>query len=152
MAAERKSKVYFFFNKKISLRNRSKLKKFIEAIFKREGFKLQLLNYIFCSDKDLLAINRQYLKHNYYTDIITFGLSDKGMPVEGEIYISVDRVRDNALAEGESLTRELHRVIFHGALHLCGYKDKSSVEKKRMREEEDKCLSKYAEFSRDTVS
>ena len=127
----------------MSLRERAKLKKFIEASFRKEKKKLRSLNFIFCSDQDLLEINQEYLNHNYYTDIITFELSEKGGPVEGEIYISVDRVRDNSQQLKESTAKELHRVIFHGVLHLCGYKDKRAEEKIRMREKEEELLSIY---------
>jgi rRNA maturation RNase YbeY len=138
-----KSNIYFFFQNRVHLRNRKQLKKFIASIFIREGKTLESLNYIFCSDPELRSINRQYLKHDYFTDIVTFGLSEKGKAVEGEIYISVDRVRDNAKFLEVSLTEELHRVIFHGALHLCGYRDKSKKEIQAMRQQEDKCLIRY---------
>jgi probable rRNA maturation factor len=143
MASSTKSKVCFFFRTPVSLRGRTKLKKFIEAAFRKEKKKLQSLNFIFCTDKDLLEINRQYLKHDYYTDIITFELSEKEGPVEGEIYISVDRVRDNARKLSQLLYRELHRVIFHGVLHLCGYNDKSKADVGKMRVKEEQFLAQY---------
>lgn len=130
------SKVCFFFQQvNISLGKRTTLKRFIESVFRKEGKTLSSLNYIFCSDKALLEINRQYLSHDYYTDIITFDLSDSAA-VTGEIYISVDRIRDNARTMGTSINEELHRVIFHGVLHLCGYGDKKPAEIKAMRERE----------------
>ena len=138
MASPSQSKVCFFFKTKVTLRQRTKLKKFIEEIFKEEKKNLLSLNFIFCSDKDLLIINQQFLKHNYHTDIITFELSLKEKPIEGEIYISIDRVKENATLLGETFYRELHRVIFHGSLHLCGYKDKSKKEIEEMREMEDR--------------
>ncbi len=101
------------------------------------------VNYIFCSDEKLLQVNRDFLQHDYYTDIITFELSGKNRPVEAEIYISVDRVRDNAKTHGTSVKEELHRVIFHGALHLCGYKDKTKSQARVMREMEEKYLKLY---------
>lgn len=110
------------------------------------------LNYIFCTDRQLLEINRQYLKHDYYTDIITFELSGPTDPIEGEIYISIDRVKENARILKEKLNKELHRVIFHGALHLCGYSDKSKKEILKMRKMEDQCLLNYSRVPRDTVS
>lgn len=138
-----KSKVWFFFEEKtFSLSNRNLLKKFVEGIFIREGIKLENLNYIFCSDERILNINREFLKHDYYTDIITFQLSANG-PVQAEIYISVDRVKDNARALGATFKSELHRVIFHGVLHLCGYRDKTKTERMVMREAEDKYLKHY---------
>lgn len=137
------SKVCFFFETKgFTLENRSALKAQIEALFRKEGMKLESLNYIFCSDKRLLEINRQYLQHDYYTDIITFDLS-AGPATIGEIYISIDRVRDNAQTHGTSFKSELHRVIFHGALHLCGYGDKKKEETIEMRKREDFWLSWY---------
>ena len=126
-----------------SLSERTRLKAFIVALFKKEGRRLEDIRYIFCSDDYLLEINRQYLKHDYYTDIITFGLSNPGQPINAEIYISIDRVRENALIFKTPIKRELHRVIFHGALHLCGYKDKKSQEQQVMRKMEDKYLGQY---------
>jgi rRNA maturation RNase YbeY len=142
------SKVYFFFdNTNPYLPNRSALKKFIGRIFKSEGFQLQSLNYVFCTDKRLLEINQEYLGHDFFTDIISFDLSE-GSEVQGEIYISVDRVRENAQSIGIPITTELRRVLFHGALHLCGYKDKSKKETSIMRAAEDRLLKL---FSRGTV-
>lgn len=138
-----KSKVYFFYEKRgFSLTQRENLKFFIEGLFKKERKGLLSLNYIFCSDKRLLGINNQYLNHNYYTDIITFDLSETNETI-GEIYISIDRVKDNAKTNGTSFKSELHRVIFHGALHLCGYGDKKAAEKTLMTEKENKYLSLY---------
>lgn len=137
------SKVCFFFETKgFTLENRTVLKQQIEELFRKEGKKLESLNYIFCSDKRLLEINQQYLQHDYYTDIITFDLS-AGTATLGEIYISIDRVRDNAKTLGTSFRSELHRVIFHGALHLCGYGDKKKEEVKIMRSREDYWLTRY---------
>lgn len=139
-----KSKVCFFFpNVNIRLSNRTDLKKHIESVFKKENRKLEFLNYIFCSDSDLLKINRKFLKHDFYTDIITFDLSENSA-IKGEVYISVDRVRENALKLGVSFKSELHRVIFHGMLHLCGYNDKSRAEKKLIRAKEDFYLKNYS--------
>jgi rRNA maturation RNase YbeY len=143
MSSASKSKVYFFFQAPVSLQDRVKLKKFIESIFKKEKKKIQGLNYVFCTDEELLEINRQYLDHDYYTDIVSFELSKKNEPAEGDIYISIDRVRDNALSLGEPLYKELHRVIFHGALHLCGYKDKTRSQSLEMRNKEEEYLSRY---------
>jgi rRNA maturation RNase YbeY len=137
------SKVYFFYEKKgFSLRNRGTLKDFIEKIFKKEKNLLGSINYIFCSDKKLLEINKTYLKHNFYTDIISFDLSS-GPKKIAEIYISVDRVRENAKSLRVSLNNELHRVIFHGALHICGYKDKTNKDRAVMRSKEDHYLSGF---------
>ncbi|MBS1603050.1 MAG: rRNA maturation RNase YbeY [Bacteroidetes bacterium] len=135
--------ISFHFLSEVSLRDRARLKSFLIRLFKKEKKQLAELQYIFCSDPYLLEINKQYLKHNYYTDIITFDLSEKGQPINAEIYISVDRVRENARLFGNSLKDELHRVIFHGALHLCGYKDKSQQDEKLMRQMEDLNLGLY---------
>jgi len=138
-----KSKVCFFFEEKgFSLQSRSELKAFIETLFKKEKKKLESINYIFCSDKRLLEINQQFLRHDYYTDIITFDLSETDA-TQAEIYISIGRVKDNAKTVGVSFKSELHRVIFHGALHLCGYKDKSKGETLKMREREGFYMNKY---------
>ena len=98
------------------------------------------LNFIFCSDEYLLQINRQYLQHDYYTDIITFDYSQKNL-VSGDIYISIDRVKDNAATYKVSFQNELLRVIIHGVLHLCGYKDKTKADAGLMRKKEDYYLS-----------
>ncbi|MFM7671907.1 MAG: rRNA maturation RNase YbeY [Bacteroidota bacterium] len=133
---------FFFENKSVSLRNRTRLKTFITSLFRREGMRVDSVNYIFCSDKRLLEINRQFLKHDYYTDIITFDLSDSPK-ITAEIYISLDRVRENAKTHTTGLQSELLRVIFHGALHLCGYGDKSKTEIKIMREKEEEWLRRW---------
>ena len=137
------AKIQFHILQPISLEERTRLKQFLNGLFKKEKKSLGELSYIFCSDQRLLEINRQFLQHDFYTDIITFPLSDPGQPISGEIYISVDRVRENAGKFGNSVRKELHRVIFHGALHLCGYKDKSPGEEKLMRKMEDKYLALY---------
>lgn len=137
------SPVTFHFLKAVHLTNRRALKAFIPTIFKREKVAYKSLSYIFCADDYLLDINRQYLQHDYYTDIITFDLSEGEGGVTGEIYISVDRVKDNARQFNTTMTEELHRVIFHGALHLCGYKDKTTREEKLMREKEAEYLTRW---------
>ena len=134
----------------LTLTSKTELKAFIESLFKKEKTPLATINYIFCSDKYLLTINQQFLKHDYYTDIITFGLHDKGTPVVAEVYISTDRVKENAATHGVTYTNEMLRVLFHGALHLCGYKDKSSEDEKLMRAKESFYLEKYV--SRETLS
>ncbi|HEV3325729.1 MAG TPA: rRNA maturation RNase YbeY, partial [Puia sp.] len=104
--------IRFHFLQKITLENRGQLKAFLGILFRKEKKKLADLQYVFCSDDRLLEINRQFLQHDFYTDIITFPLSDPHQAISGEIYISVDRVRENALAFQSSLKTELHRVIF----------------------------------------
>lgn len=138
------SKVHFhFLQKGFSLANRPVLKKAVESLFKQQKMALGSLNYIFCSDAYLHSVNLQFLKHDFYTDILTFDLSEPGRPIIGEVYISVDRVRDNAATFDSSFKQELHRVIFHGALHLCGFDDKSTKKAQIMRKMEDKCLKLY---------
>jgi len=127
----------------VTLTSKTELKAFIESLFKKEKTPLATINYIFCSDEYLLSINQQFLKHDYYTDIITFGLHDKGTPVVAEVYISTDRVKDNAANHGVTYTNEMLRVLFHGALHLCGYKDKSKVDILTIRAKEDAYLKRY---------
>jgi probable rRNA maturation factor len=134
---------FFFVTNNVTLANRTGLKRFVQQIFKGEKRKLANLSYIFCNDEYLLNINKTHLNHNYYTDIITFDLSESSTAITGEIYISTDRVRDNATTLGVSIKEELHRVIFHGALHLCGYKDKTPRDEKEMRAAENQLLDKY---------
>jgi probable rRNA maturation factor len=117
-------------------------KNWLKALVKEEGFELISAEYIFCSDDYLLGINREFLQHDYYTDIITFDLSEKGKQIEGDIYISLDRVKDHAQKLGIDFETELARVMAHGLLHLCGYKDKSPSEEAEMRKMEDYYLSK----------
>ena len=117
------------------------LTKWIENCCSNEGFDLSELNIICCSDDYLIEINKSYLQHDYYTDIITFDLSEEEGLIEGELYISIDRIRDNAEQISVPFDRELHRVIIHGVLHLLGYKDKSDEDQKIMRSKEDAYLS-----------
>jgi rRNA maturation RNase YbeY len=130
-------------DKSISLGNRVALKSFLEKQIKKEGLSIESLQYIFCSDKYLLAINKQYLNHDYYTDIISFDLSETKGQLIGDVYISVDRVKENARQHKITQSNELLRVIFHGALHFCGYKDKKPADAKLMRAMEDKWLNAY---------
>lgn len=137
-------KIHFYYLKSNpAFRNRERLKQFIPELVKLEKKKLNQLRIIFCSDKYLLTINEYYLGHKYYTDIITFDFSDSNNFINGEIYISIDRVKDNAITLGISYKEELHRVIFHGILHLCGYKDKLKSDQQQMREKEDHYLDMY---------
>jgi probable rRNA maturation factor len=134
---------FHFLRKRFSFSNSRNLKAFIFSLFKKEKKKLGQLDYIFCGDEYLLQINKAYLNHNFYTDIITFDLSENKNKVTGEIYISIDRVKENALTYRTSFREELHRVILHGALHLCGYGDKTKSESEEMRRMEDKYLSLF---------
>ena len=134
---------FHFADRRVTLLQRGKLKGFLTALFEAEKVSVRELHYVFCSDGYLLPLNEQFLGHDTFTDIITFVLSEPKQPVVSDVYVSVDRVKENSAALGVTFTRELHRVIFHGALHLCGYGDKTEVEKKRMRKREDYLLSKY---------
>jgi probable rRNA maturation factor len=122
--------------KSITIGNKKGIKEFLGGMFQKEGKPLKRLDYIFCSDEYLLVINRSHLQHDYYTDIITFDLSE-GVEIVGEVYISVDRVKENASQHSSSFQLELLRVMFHGVLHLVGYRDKKKSEITLMREKED---------------
>jgi rRNA maturation RNase YbeY len=124
----------------ISLPGKTILKTLLTDLFHKEGRQLAGLSIVFCSDDYLLELNRQFLQHDYYTDILTFLMSERGAPVEGELYISVDRVRENAHALGVPTLQELRRVIIHGSLHLCGYKDKLKKDQALIRQKEDRYL------------
>ena len=127
----------------LRLKRRILLKRFLQQLFLAEGKKLESLDYIFCSDEFLYTLNRDFLKHSTYTDILTFDISGTSMKIRGEIYISLERVKDNGLKFGSGFENELHRVIFHGALHLCGYQDKLPGSIQLMRSKEDYYLNKY---------
>lgn len=135
-----------FFNKAdkgTSLRNLTSLRTFIIKQCSKEGIQIEALQYVFCSDAYLLDINLRFLNHDFYTDIISFDLSDQKGLLIGDVYISIDRVKENAKTEGSLYMHELLRVIFHGALHFCGYKDKKPADVKLMRSMEDKWLKAY---------
>jgi len=127
------------------LKNKRVLSAFLEDLLKKKkkGLESCRLNFIFCKDEYLLHINTSYLKHETLTDIITFDLSPSRQEMEGEIYISTERVQENALKFNTTYNEELHRVIFHGVLHLCGFKDKTKAEQAEMRKQEYLCLKKY---------
>ena len=124
------------------LKHKTALRQWISQTIEAEGFKLKELTYIFCSDSYLLQINQQYLNHDTYTDIITFDNSDIEKVIVGDIFISIERIRENAAKFDIPETDELHRVIIHGALHLLGYKDKTLVTKQKMTLKEDFYLNK----------
>jgi len=137
------SKVHFYFlNKVPSLKNRTELKLFLNKLCASYNKNITSLNFIFCSDDYILEINKKHLNHDFYTDIITFDLSET-KSIQGEIYISTDRVKDNANTFHTSFKEEIHRVIFHGVLHLCGLKDKTNKEQQQMRIAEQNALKLY---------
>lgn len=117
-------------------------KKWLEDIILAEQKKIGEINYIFCDDEYLLKINQDYLKHDYYTDIITFDYV-KGKTISGEIFVSLQRISDNASSLSGNYEEEVRRVLAHGILHLCGYKDKTEEEQKEMRRKEDFYLVKF---------
>lgn len=125
---------------KTSFKARTKIKEWVNRAIKKEGYRLGELSYNFCSDEHLLQINIEHLQHDFYTDIITFELNEN-KTIVGDVYISIDRVKDNAQQNNKTYSNELMRVIIHGALHLCGYKDKTKKEAALMREKEDYYLS-----------
>ena len=116
----------------------------LHDIAKSHNYQITEVNYIFCSDNYLLEVNREYLDHDYYTDIITFDNSDEENKIESDIFISIDRVNENADELNIPRGTELLRVMSHGLLHLCGFKDKSEQEAKQMTEQEEKCLDLWA--------
>ena len=132
---------FFYEDTSFELENTPVIEVWIKQIINNYGFDLVDLNYIFCSDNYLLEINREHLNHDYYTDIITFDHSEENKKVESDIFISVDRVKENADSLSISFHQELSRVMAHGLLHLFGYSDKTSEEKIIMREKEDACIS-----------
>ena len=144
MVTSKETKVHFFSHDiPTRLENKTNLKHFIESIFEKEMQSLDFINYIFCSDMVILEINKKYLNHNFYTDVITFDLSEHNKAISAEVYVSIERIRDNAEQLGLSIKSELHRVLFHAALHLCGYKDKKKKDKEIMRKRENDLLDKY---------
>lgn len=139
--------IRFFNNEvKFTINNKLLLKRWIKLVASKFGREAGDLNIIFCSDDKLLEINRQFLGHNYYTDIITFDYC-KDDTIEGELYISIDTVKANAVEYKQSFSDELHRVIIHGVLHLCGLDDHSNKQKHIMRENENESLNLLKELS-----
>ena len=131
---------FFAADIRLNLRKRTELKNWIQSSIKKEGYQLISLSYVFCSDAYLLEMNIKHLNHKTLTDIITFDLSSYKKEIEGEIYISMERVKENAALYKVPVTQELHRVMIHGVMHLCGYKDKKSAEVKKMRAKEEEYL------------
>ncbi|MDD3787392.1 MAG: rRNA maturation RNase YbeY [Petrimonas sp.] len=115
-------------------------KNWIKRVAEKYNKKVGEITYIFCDDEKILEINNRYLSHNFYTDIITFDYSE-GAEISGDIFISLDTILSNSQKYKTVLTEELHRVIIHGILHLCGLKDKSDIEAKKMRKAEDEALN-----------
>jgi probable rRNA maturation factor len=131
---------------KFKITERRKKKKWLNNLIFQENYKLLELNYIFLNDESLLKINKEYLNHDTYTDIITFDNSEKNKIIEGDIFISVDRIKENALLFHVSFETEMIRVMAHGLLHLCGYLDKKKKDIRNMREKENYYLEQYGKF------
>lgn len=132
---------YFKSGVSFRLTNKKTLSSWIYKVALREGYKIESIVFVFCSDNALLKMNKDFLNHNYYTDILTFDLSEKKNNLFGEIYISTDRVIENALRFKTTFKKELSRVMIHGILHLMGYDDKTPSKAQKMRLKEDTCLS-----------
>lgn len=134
-----------FFNEDVEFKvpNPRKTKLWLKNIIESEGFGLNQINYIFCSDEYLLSINQQYLNHDFYTDIITFDNSDEEQTIEGDIFISIDRIKENAEQLSKVFYEELLRVLVHGVLHLVGYDDHEDKDELLMREKEDSYISLF---------
>ena len=122
-----------------TLKNKQAIRQWIGTVAANEGYSIAPINYIFCSDGNLPEMNNQFLNHNYFTDIITFDYTE-GKRLSGDIFISIDRVADNAKTYKTTFEVELHRVIIHGVLHLMGYKDKTPADEKKMRSKENSAL------------
>lgn len=136
-----------FYNEDVDfkLKNKLILKRWIKQVIDSYGFKAGELSYVFCSDDKILEVNRQFLQHDYYTDVITFDYDEDGV-VSGDMYISVDTVKTNAEQYAPSFEREMQRVIIHGVLHLCGLKDKQPDDEEKMRAAEEKALAMLDEI------
>ena len=133
-------KPYFFYKRGVSL--------WLDRLTARHGHTIKDLNIIFVSDEELLVMNRKFLNHDYYTDIITFDLGTENKIISGELYISIDRVIENAEKEGEKKLDEFIRVVAHGILHLIGYQDKKSEQIVEMRAGENDAISLYLRLIR----
>lgn len=132
------AKINFFTEDiKYTLKGKTATKKWLKDTITAEGYSLAELNFIFCSDDYLLRINQEFLQHDYYTDVITFDNADEPKTILGDIFISIDRVKENAVENGTTTSDELNRIMAHGTLHLLGYKDKSKKDKEEMTSKED---------------
>jgi probable rRNA maturation factor len=124
-----------------TLKSKTIIRNWIKEVIATEGYQLDELSFILCSDEYLLGMNQQYLNHDTYTDVITFDNSEELKTILGDIFISLDRVKENALSLNTTIANELCRVMIHGTLHLLGYKDKSKASKTLMTSKEDFYLS-----------
>ncbi len=134
--------ISFSLEKSFTFNNRLKTKAWIKQIIEKQGCKCGDISYVFACDEKVLEINKQFLQHDFYTDIITFDYVENDV-ISGDIFISVDRVKENAKAFNTTFDEELHRVIIHGVLHLLGYKDHSEKDEKIMRQMENESLKLF---------
>ena len=134
--------IEFNYETEFTLENEEAISRWISNVIKSEDKKEGEVNYIFCDDEYLLQLNQQHLQHDYYTDIISFDYS-VGNEIHGDLFISIERVKDNAIEFNVAFDDELKRVIVHGILHYCGYKDKSEADELLMRSKEDKKLAMF---------
>lgn len=134
--------IQFFFEDIDPIEIDSKTNEWLEKLIVLEGKKVGKINYIFLSDDGLLKVNRDFLQHDYYTDVITFDYV-KGKKISADIFVSLPRISENAISHSKDFKSELHRVLAHGLLHLCGYKDKTEDEITEMRSKEDFYLNIY---------
>ncbi len=132
---------FFCEDVKLTIKNKTQIKNWIFQVIKQYNCRPQTINYIFCSDDYLREVNKQYLDHDYYTDIITFDQAETEGDVAGDLYISIDRIQDNANELAVSFEQELHRVLIHGVLHLIGYDDLTDEGETEMRQLEDQALA-----------
>lgn len=137
---------FFDEDSRFKLKNKNQHKRWIREIAFKKGYQIGALTYIFCTDEYLFNINVEYLQHDTYTDIITFDNSENEGKIEGDIFISIERVKENAIQENTVFYHELHRVMSHGILHLMGYKDKKTEDLKIMREMEDQSIALYKDI------
>lgn len=142
------TKIHFFSEEiEFTLSQKQKHREWLMALAKEEGYQVRELNYIFCDDDYLHKINVEYLDHDTLTDIITFDSSEVKGKIEGDIFISVDRVKENAALFQGTFENEMKRVLAHGLLHLCGYKDKTEAEEKQMRSKEGYYIEKLSTWN-----
>jgi probable rRNA maturation factor len=135
--------IEFNYETSFELEGEEQFKNWLESVIASEGKRCGEISYIFCDDQYLLGINQQYLKHDDYTDIISFDYS-LGDEISGDIFISVDRVRENAETFQTTFDQEIKRVMVHGILHYCGYKDKTELESQVMRSKEEEKIKAFA--------
>ena len=137
---------FFSENKNFKISNKQKIRALLKKICKKENKKISFINCVFCSDNRLLEINKKYLNHTSLTDVVTFDFSTNKKNIEGDVYISIDRVKENAKKYKETFKKELLRIIIHGLLHLIGFLDKTKEEKNTMTLKENEYLSLYSKL------